>query len=340
MAAEKLSTSYDTAPARGEKQEIFPAHQEALRRIQRVMSRAAKELPVTQVTEINGNNISPSPGVYIIMGPEGGRSADGEVSSIDFNLASQQALSGRADSAHAALTGELTITYEGFSSAVATVSVVAKDYHKRPIADSFERVRREVDFSRRQAMAGEITYEPIAVVVTGRPYGEGHTNSSQDYDIILMTRFVPSATTLDNAPWALGCQPENVAAAEAAVAALARFNTGVGLHGDAKIKNVAQLPDGRTSMIDFETSKLMDTREPIAAATVASQDFASLLDSLMARKFFTRQSDETVKVVSKLGEVYLDAWGKFSPEVQEAVINEVTAITDKYTNSGSLVVSG
>lgn len=302
-------------------------HIAALQRSQRIAGMVGARL---EVQVVPAEDIPPHEGVYLIQGEVDAEAHD-DITSTTFEL-EPFSLSGKIDSAHHVLPGKLSVAYDRRASKGRPnklLEIAAKGYYKRPFADSFARVKKEIAINKMQEETGEITFTPVAVVIAEPPY-EGKGTDYTDYDIILVTRLEEAVTTLDNAAWQLGYTPGNLQAAEAAVDALARFNTHVGKHGDAKIKNVAQRPNGETSMIDFETSEVSDLSDPLVVADIAQKDVGLLFDSWLDRGFFTAQIESTYEVITKLSEIYLSHWTGSSEEVQDVVYQQILELSETY----------
>lgn len=271
---------------------------------------------------------SEEPGAYVFTGPE-----DIEAShDINFSI-EERLVSGAADSAHAVIAGRLEVATGGRAEKT-VIDVAAKCYQKkREFADRLERARREVTYMRLMKAAGEVTMEPIAVIVTPEELGSA---------IVLFTRFNDSLFTLDNAAWARGLTDMNVEAALKSAAAIGRFNAKIGLrHGDAKIKNFAsadsELLSSSVSLIDYETAQPLDVDTPYSAGEAAHADLGLLLKSLVDKGFFkidplsaTNNPPAVRDLIIKMCEdAYLPNWNDAAPEVQSAVYEAVVELAEQ-----------
>lgn len=257
-----------------------------------------------------------------------------EIDEINFE-ANPKSLSGKVDAAHAVLPGVLTVSYENSGSEEnTTIPVVIKGSFKREFSDRMERLRKEIKISQLQHEHGEIAFMPIAAVISPPVIPSGKSRLPQN-EILLLTLYEESAVSMDNAPWSLGFTEDNLEAAERACAAIGRFNRTVGLHGDAKIKNIVQKPDGSTSMIDFETSEIVPVNSTVEARHIVSSDLGLLLDSLKERGFLASEPWRAIDVLEILGEVYMEQWENVSTEVEEAVYDEVVSVVEQYRSYSS-----
>lgn len=270
-------------------------------------------------------DISPAPKINLLNNDYVSFERYTEIESVDFEV-KPKALSGKVDSAHAVLPGTLTVHYP---DAEVNLPIVVKGSFKRDFDDRMDRLRKEITISRIQHENDEIAYQPIAAVIAPPVNPQGKSRTPQN-EILLLTYYEESATSMDNAPWRMGLNEENIEAAERAVCALARFNTTVGLHGDSKIKNIVQKPDGSTSMIDFETSKLADLNDPIEVRHIVNTDLGLLFESLDIKGFFSDEPFRIHEVLQSLTDRYLEHWDPFSDEIQEAVYNEAIKVLEKY----------
>lgn len=299
-------------------------HQASLERTIRIANMVGHELLVNVVE--SENEIPEDPGVYII---------NGDVNTEDYQdivhagfQFSRKTLSGKADSAHAVLPGKLNVTYLGENSdKQAELEVAAKGCYKRQFSDSITRVRKEVSISRRQAELGEIAFRPVAIVIA-QPPNQGKGTDFSNFDVVLVTRLEDAITTLDNLPWQAGFTESNVDTTYRAVDALGRFNTKIGYHGDAKIKNFAQRPNGQTSMIDFETSHQIDLKNPVEVMSMIQNDLSQLLDTLIDRGFFAHEPYRAFEICENLISSYLDHWSDFSTEIQDSAYVAATEVGD------------
>jgi hypothetical protein len=306
---------------------VIPAkHQRSLQRTLRIASMVGSKLAVNVVD--SEHDIPPEPGVYIIEGEVDTERYE-NIAVTTFAL-SPVLLSGKIDSSHAVLPGRLAVSYSDSSGteSVTRLPVAAKGYYKRHFDENFGRAKNEIAMTRLQERAGEIAFRPVALVIAPPPY-RGKATDPANYDLLLVTR-LEAVTTLDNNPWELGAkEAANLEAAELAFSALGRFNASLGLHGDAKPKNIAQGPD-ITSMVDFETSRKVDPSDPLAAATIANEDAGSLLDSLLDRGFFSHRPHESRAIIERLGAVYLDRWAGLPNAVQSKVYEQVADLAEMH----------
>jgi hypothetical protein len=225
------------------------------------------------------------------------------------------------DSAHAVLAGDLFTDY--VSGHKSQTEIAAKCYVKREYADRMTRAEREVNMTRVAARAGELALDPVAVVVCPERFENGA--------VVLLTRWDEDLYTMDNMPWGRGLSPANVENAKTASRVLGSFNASGRMHGDAKIKNVASHAGTQSGMIDFETTALFDSMDPIQASDTAYEDFGKLTASLKKKGFFKPKqpkADDVRNVLHDMGMTYLEAWQDASPDVEGAVFNSITDIID------------
>lgn len=267
-----------------------------------------------------------APGIYFLgQDVESGRT---HLSFAKFDL-EPKVLSGKIDSAHAVLPGLLGIAYSshGLYSEKHT-GVAVKGFYSREITDRFQRVVNEVTISQIQKQQGEIAYDPIAVIIapaeSSKPGGD-HEN----HDILLVTKLDESVKSLDNVAWQLGFNAANVGVVKSAASALGRFNRNVGQHGDAKIKNVAGRANGQTSMIDFETSMLIDINDSSAVMGMVHEDLGKFIESLKDEGFFDHEAYRAPEVLQSVGEAYLDNWDDADETIQDMVYNTAAEIIDR-----------
>lgn len=332
------------SPSPWEALDIPSHHKESLRRTLQIASllRQKDEAVQTDFEEDDPLTISvvntvydipPQPGAYLIE-----READPEfhhrIESSEFSL-TPTILSGKVDSGHAVLPGVLTLYHsENDPQDKTEVSVAAKGFYKRSFMERLERVQTEVTISKLQEEAGELAFKTVAVVIAPAAYRGKYTDYSQ-HDLLLVTRLNESMTTLDNAPWQLGFKKDNLELAEEFVSALARFNTTIGKHGDAKVKNAAQSPEGKVSMIDFETSEILHYEDPLKAAEVVFVDLGTCFDSLEKRGFFSQEPHRVQEVLGKLAEVYLEYWSGFNATIQESVLRQASNLIESYNQKAA-----
>lgn len=322
-----MTTSLAEAPSGREPigvEQLPQRHLESLRRTQDIASSVGSELQVHTIEP--SDNIPSKPGVYVYGGQIDADKYH-HVMGAKFDL-EPKILSGKIDSAHAVLPGALSFVYidEG-KVTERQLSVAAKGYYKRELSDRLQRVATEVRISQLHEVWGEIAYTPIAVVVAPSEY-QGNSSNSADHDILLITELDESSATLDNSPWHRGFDEANLELAEAAINALGRFNSSIGKHGDAKIKNVAQHPSGLTSMIDFETSAERDLSDSANVATVIHEDLTQMFSSLEDQGFFRNEPYRSREVLERLAQDYIGHWERFPALIQDTVFNTVTGVVD------------
>lgn len=300
-------------------------YRDSLHTTQRIAEAVGSELIVRSVDAVD--YIPPEPGVYLLREDDATRY--GKILATKFTL-EPEILSGKTDSAHAVLPGMLSIVhYEKGGYAEKHIPVAAKLYNKRELADRFNRVAAEVAGSQLQAAWGEIAFQPIAVAVAPPEY-QGKGTDPADFNILLVTKLDTSVASLDNAPWPLGFEEDNIELANSASAALGRFNSMLGMHGDAKIKNIAQRPDGKTSMIDMETFQGMPWNDENlqGISTTVNEDFGTFLQSLAKAGFFSKEPFESKKVIDDLAQTYLEQWDHYSEKVQHFVAEQTFQVSE------------
>lgn len=276
-----------------------------VREVSRMAGREIPILPVDSSADITG-----APGVYLLVP----RRREAAIKRTDFEL-QPKLLSGIADSAHAVLAGDLKIEYDkhnGASGFTEVREVAAKCFYKREPQDRLHRALTETRFMEELSNRGELTMLPVAVAITPE-------NSRAEGSVTIVTEYNPTLISLDNLPWGRGLTGHNSLRSLQAVRALAEFNTQGILHGDAKIKNVAQDQVGRIGMIDYETSRRIDPELPTDAGEAAYLDFGQLLGSFYDKGFLKPNSSASTNFANLLAEEYLGAWKDSSPAVQEAV---------------------
>lgn len=324
MITENLSTP-DTLSQRREGLQISEEHRVSLQRTLRIANLVGKGLLIHVVED--ENEIPDVPGAYLIEGAVDTEDYQ-EIVQTDFEF-KRVTLSGKADSAHAVLPGILRVHYLGKNNdKVIELDVAAKGCYKRTFEDNLDRVRREIHFSRELEDDGEIAFRPVAVVIA-EPPTRGKGTDFNNYDVLLVTRLESAITTLDNVPWQKGLTETNVDTAEAAISALARFNTKNGYHKDSKIKNFAQNPIGKMSMIDFERSQAVDMKDPVEVTAMAHGDVGMFLDSIVNRGFFSQEPYKAHDVIRNLAETYLGHWTGSPDFIQDAVYAAVTEVSEQ-----------
>jgi Lipopolysaccharide kinase (Kdo/WaaP) family len=252
-------------------EEFIPSQQtqrvkDALGVVTEISRRIGNDLPVMQMPPID--ELDTTPGVYVI-GPTQNTS---DITEAHF-IFSEMNLSGAADSAHAAIPGDLVVSRSDGSETGTTV--VAKCFTKRDIDDRLTRVKRELTTMQAMTELGMLTINPIAVAMA---------DTSRGRQVVLLTRHNPALTTMDNLPWARGINDRNnLENAMLGAAALARFNASGFLHGDAKVKNIAQTEEEEVGMIDYETSIPIDENDPQDAEKAAFLDLGQYLSSIVKK---------------------------------------------------------
>jgi hypothetical protein len=342
---ETLEKRTDQLSSVQEDYKISPKHRESLRRTQRIASMVRGKDGGTTVYEEDlegyeplevmivdpGEEIPPQVGVYL-LGGEINAEKYSQVLKVKFKF-EPAVLSGKVDSAHAVIPGSLEVTYQKDKKEERVgLDIAAKGFYKRPFKERLERIRKEIEITKLQANATELYYQPVAVAIAP-PLYEGKSTDLEDYDVLLVTRLDESLTTLDNAPWQLGFTEDNLILAEQIMHALGRYNTNVGIHHDAKVKNFVQQPDGKVSAIDFETSEVVDCSDPSNAANAVWEDLGRVFDSLDGRGFMSREPHRKSVVISALTDLYLAHWEAYSLDVQEAVLEQAGNIIKRYEGS-------
>lgn len=307
--------------------------EDALRTIQVISGMAGNELAVVSS---EAQDIEHSAAIHVISDH---LDTQGMISSAAFEP-KPKLLSGAADSAHSVMVGELSV---GFGeSAEEQIEVAAKCYSKRTPSECFERAMREIEISEHMSSVGEIYVEPIALAiapdgfeadvivdVTNQLIAEGDEElvlHATNGEIVLLTRYNPLLTTLDNLPWGRGAEgPGNLENAIHASQALGRFNAVHGYrHGDAKIKNIADVPGCKTGMIDFETSTKLDLNDPMEVRAAVSSDFGLLITSLEKRGFIARNGYRENRIaINEMADAYIDQWTGSTAHIQDAVMDEI-----------------
>ncbi len=321
MAAEQYSTAVFNA-------EQTQRQEESLRAVNLISRSAGREIPIIA----NAETITPEPGVYIL---DSSLCEKGKMADVNFKLEPRM-LSGAANSAHAVIAGELSVDYDNRSIQPSSTEVAAKCYRKRSPQERFERVQREVTISRAMADRGELALEPVAVAIAPPGITDGST--------VLLTKFDRNLFTLDNHPWGRGLTPENVDMATVAAAAVGRFNVLGYHHKDSKIKNVAGRWDGKTGMIDFETSVPIQPTNPMEAAGAAHGDLGMLVDSLADKKLFTptaatsyERAQELAQSVRRICDSYLSNWEDAPSATQLAVFEAVSDVAQTVIDRHSII---
>ncbi len=161
---------------------------------------------------------------------------------------------GRRDSAYGVYFGRLALRLEGVGiDEERVIDVACKHY---PL---FERDRAVHEFAAMRMFQGEPelrTFEPIGAWV------------NQKGEPILLTRFEPQVTSLDNLDWSHVTQDplsdhfNLLEGLQRSAQILARLHMRGYAHGDAQIKNMAiDVADGSVRLIDLTTLELVYDRE-------------------------------------------------------------------------------
>jgi hypothetical protein len=254
--------------------------QDALRIIRTVSKQVGNTLPVTPMPEIA--ELDTTPGVYFVDNGE----ADVQVTGAKFEFVERN-LSGAADSAHAAIPGDLLI--EAADGTESKVTVVAKCFSKRDEDDRLVRIKHELTTMRAMQENDALTIDPIAVAMS---------NIDGEKQMILLTRYNPSLTTMDNLGWGRGLSDRgNVSNAILGAHALGQFNALGFEHRDAKVKNVAQDETGKVGMIDYETSVPFDLTNEFSVNSAAYTDFSVYLDCLSRKAFLDTRAKESLQQI-------------------------------------------
>lgn len=311
-------------------QERQARFESTLRTVKILSQQAGRELPIRSVE--TPYFIPQESGVYVLV-PH--LESSNAITDVNFNL-DRQLLSGRADSAHSVVTGEIQVNHK--KTGIQEVKVAAKCFAKRTPQERYERAVREASIMKDLSRQGELSTEPIAIAIA-------NDDQKTKGEVVLLTKYKTDLQSMDNLPWTRGIRDKsNVSKAVQAARALGDFNARLGYqHNDAKIKNVAGDDSGRVGMIDFETTTILNTNDPEQSAIAALDDFGKLLDSLEKKGFIKRPqaidnmgfansdgSYDTRRTIDELGEAYLSAWSGHDATVQNAVSESVTWITAKY----------
>jgi hypothetical protein len=322
MAGERIATIY-APPIEGLTTDQQERQAVALRNVELVAREIGRQIPVVS----GEHGVSETPGLYVL---DEITRQKGNMVHAEFAMEPTM-LRGAADSAHAVLGGDMTVTYADGS--VGVTKVAAKCYTKREFDQRLDRVRREIEFTGEMADRGELALEPIAVAIAP-PHVAGHA-------VVLFTRLNDELYTLDGNPWGRGLTVQNVGVAVAAAQVVGHCNaTGIE-HDDAKIKNVGSLTSGKLGMVDFETSHRIDPTNVAEAQAAAHADFGLLIKSLDDKGLFRprgnvnlhAQSQQIASAIRSICETgYLSAWESASADVQSAVIDVVHEIGQQYVN--------
>lgn len=311
--------SSEAIPYSYEPEEALPVSEHTLR-VQRalgVIDEVAelvgdKELDIISIS--SAEDIKPDPGVYIL---EEYGFGDKPIDDAKFRL-EPVLLSGMAGTAHTVIAGDLLVESEDGEQK--TAQVAAKCYLKRDFVDRLTRAVREVAFMEELGRREEITTVPIAVVVAPQ-------TAELNREVVVLTAYNPKLLSLNNNAWGRGLTPANKTKALQAVKAIARFNTGGGMHGDAKIKNVAEVEGEGMAMIDYETSRGINPLLPQDAERAAFQDFSLFIKSLCDVGFLSDDA-ASKETVEDLAEEYLARWDGYSLDVQNSVATSIAAVLE------------
>ncbi len=252
---------------------------------------------VDNVTEITPDTHA----VYIFNNPEYFQAHQASF------IPKERLMSGAADSAHAVIGGQLVVARKDEKPKV--VEAAVKWYTKRSPEECFDRVTKEADIMLELAQIGLPVPELIGVVVST----QGHA---------LISKYKRGLVTMDNVPWQRGLSRYNLDIAKRAASTLGYFNQLGFIHGDAKIKNIADVEKHGSTMIDFETSNRADMTIPYNAAWAAA-DLHKLLDSLRDKNFFVEKPRNNLTVdgaYTEIVDAYLEAWVDAPGTIQNAVL--------------------
>jgi hypothetical protein len=207
--------------------------------------------------------------------------------------------------------------------------IAAKPYIKRTADARFSRAHMELKVMRDMWDRGEVGVRPIAVAVTPKYMGER---------VIIFTKYDKNLTTMDTQSWGAGPTERNIRNATLAMKALASFNKMGYVHGDAKIKNVASKQGkGKLGMIDFETTAVIDPKNPNHLEATIQTDLKQMLDSLVdagmfrlrVGEYYQNNSDQIIEAVRAIcQDGYLSCWTNSSPAVQQKVFDTVVHVAD------------
>ena len=288
----------------------------AIRVAEAVSRMVGDQLAVVPMPAIDA--LDTTPGVYVVY-PE---RYDNDIVGAQFTF-NRNNLSGAADSAHAAIPGDLTLERRGGFSAIA--EVVAKCFTKRTVSDRLSRIKSGLHTMEAMREAGFLTIDPLAVIMA-RVDGETQ--------LVLLTEYNPTLTTMDNLPWGRGVTDEvTVANAVLGASALGAFNALGHVHGDAKVKNVAQDETGRVGMIDYETSHPFKLDDQMGVRTAVLEDFSKYLDSLIKKGFFGVKGQKVPAVfiretLDAMVVAYIEHWADQPQEIRDLVWEQTDAAID------------
>lgn len=262
-----------------------------------------------QVKPLPGlDRLNTEPGLYVVNN----NLANLELSSARFKFA-QNDLSGAADSAHAAIPGQLNLVNKD-NFELEPLEIVAKCFSKRTVDDRLDRVKREISTMQELANLGEMTTVPLAVIMA---------EVDDEQQIILLTEYYDGLLTLDNSPWGLGLTEDNIETAMLAAEGLGRFNRLGFRHGDAKIKNFGQGIGGEFGPIDFETTDKINISNPDQVRGAILFDYSKLIESLNKKGFFGRgdglPASEIRDALDSMTLAYTDQWREEPDYLQPAV---------------------
>jgi hypothetical protein len=288
--------------------------QQALRVVHSISNLAGNEIPIFPVQA--AEDIPREPGIYLL--PDYYESENPIVSTKFIN--DPKLLSGRVDSAHSVLAGNLVSVTESGESR--SIIVAAKCSLKRTPEQRFERAITELEIMSFLYERKELGFKPIALAVTP-------DNHPMDGKLAIISKFDSSISTMDNLPWGRGIDDEdNVESAIRAATALGHFNATLGFqHNDAKIKNCASGVIGaKTGFVDFETTERFDPTIQAEASKASYVDFGTFIDSLINKGFFNHRDAEIV--LEQLADAYLYKWVEIEPttEVFSSVYNAIEEI--------------
>lgn len=308
-------------------------HRKALVRANAAIEYITEDHPAVRIHEIT-EPVGRERGVHFLdIDTNGGKGI--KIKRLGFEVY-EDMLSGKIESAHAVLPGVLTYDVEVTNGEPVTKSacrpVAIKGYAKREFEERLDRVNKEISIIRQMMSIGEHGFSPVAVVIAPSYFNKDGKGDS----VFLLTELEDELFTLDNAQWHRGLDEEsNMRLLEKAVSALARFNRSIGKHGDSKLKNFIQSPDGQVSVIDFETSTQHapdELEDSALVGDIAEGDISLFLKSLKDTGFFRRLPDHKIEgVLAQILETYAGHWSDGGEELQDAVLEaaiKASAIID------------
>lgn len=276
---------------------------------------------IRQVADLD----TPALGVYLFQGVERERCR------VAFTH-DPRASSGAADSAHAVLSGMITLGDDD------PVKVGMKCFQNRTVADRRRRLINECDTNSLLKRSGLSTIDIVGVAVV--------PGVDNDEEYIIMSKWDEELLTLDNQPWSLGFDESsgNVSTAQSAMSALGRLNCLGVAQNDAKIKNFASFRGGEVEATDFESSERFCLDDVLAIKGAVKVDIETLLGSLVKKGFFNelRVSSEAslsyyeiFQAVDSMMVSYLSEWLD-SPSYDYVIEPVREAFATQLTFPGSL----